>query len=206
MNLDQTKIDKLQSFLSKIAEETYPEPPAEPHISITQKMFDYIQNKYPLPTNSRILDVGCGQGLALKLFTIKGFKPVGITLNQEDLLICQQKGYEVYKMDQSFLDFDDNSFHFIWCRHCIEHSIFPYFTLSELFRVLKQKGYLYIEVPAPDTSCKHQTNNNHYSVLGKNMWMELMKRTGFHIFDTVDISFEVPAGNDLYWAFFLQKV
>lgn len=205
MKLDELKVAKLEKFLKKITNDTYPEPVSEPHLSITKQMFDYFNNKFLLPSNSKILDVGCGQGLALELFTKKGFVPIGITVNSEDLSICKQRGYEVYKMDQSFLDFDDNSFHFIWCRHCIEHSIFPYFTLSEFSRVLKPKGYLYIEVPAPDTDCRHQTNDNHYSVLGKSMWMELMKRTGFHIFNTVDISFKVPAGNDLYWAFLLQK-
>jgi hypothetical protein len=75
----------------------------------------------------------------------------------------------------------------------------------ELYRVVKQKGFLYVEVPAPDTSCQHQTNQNHYSVLGKSMWAELIKRTGFTLLETLDISFEVPAGPDTYWAFFQQK-
>lgn len=205
MKLDQSKIARLDRFLEKIKKDTYPEPPTEPHLSITTKMFDYFNNKYALSSNSKILDVGCGQGLALDLFTEKGFAPVGITLNDEDLSKCKQKGYEVYEMDQSFLTFRDEDFDFIWCRHCLEHSIFPYFTLSELFRVLKPRGYLYIEVPAPDTSCNHQTNQNHYSVLGKSMWIELIKHAGFYMLDALDISFEVPAGPDTYWAFIQQK-
>jgi len=108
-------------------------------------------------------------------------------------------------MDQSFLNFPDQAFEFIWCRHCLEHSIFPYFTLCEFFRLLKTKGYLYIEVPAPDTSCHHERNQNHYSVLGKSMWIELIKRSGFNVLDTIDLSFEVPAGPDIYWAFIQQK-
>jgi predicted SAM-dependent methyltransferase len=108
-------------------------------------------------------------------------------------------------MDQSFLDFHDEEFDLIWCRHCLEHSIFPYLTLIEFFRVLKRKGYLYIEVPAPDTSCKHQTNQNHYSVLNKSMWEELIKRTGFDMLVVNNIEFEVVAGTDIYWAFIQQK-
>ncbi len=108
-------------------------------------------------------------------------------------------------MDQSFLDFEDESFDFIWCRHCIEHSVFPYFTLSEIFRVLKSKGYLYIEVPAPETSCKHQANKNHYSVLGKQMWLELFKRTGLIVLDVLDINFTTGAGPDTYWCVIQQK-
>jgi hypothetical protein len=71
--------------------------------------------------------------------------------------------------------------------------------------VLKPAGYLYIEVPSPDSACAHQTNPNHYSVLGKSMWAELIKRTGFLLLDVVDIAFTTLAGPDQYWAFIQQK-
>ena len=205
MKLDQTKIERLKAFMERIKDDTYPEPLSDLHLSITERMISSLVSKYSLPENSKVLDVGCGQGVAMEGFKTRGFSPVGITLNEEDLLVCRQKGYDVYEMDQSFLDFNDEEFDLVWCRHCLEHSIFPYYTLGELFRVLKHGGYLYIEVPAPDTSCKHQTNKNHYSVLGKNMWIELIKRTGFEILDALDFKFNVIAGPDVYWAFIQQK-
>ncbi|NER08076.1 MAG: class I SAM-dependent methyltransferase, partial [Okeania sp. SIO3C4] len=142
---------------------------------------------------------------ALEIFKKHGFSPTGITLNNEDVAICQQKGYQVYEMDQSFLEFEDNYFDFVWCRHCLEHSIFPYFTLQEIYRVIKPEGYLYLEVPAPDTSCQHQTNKNHYSVLGKTMWLDLIKRTGFEILQVLDIQFNLPIGPYIYWAMIQRK-
>jgi ubiquinone/menaquinone biosynthesis C-methylase UbiE len=205
MKLDQTKFERFKNFMERIKNETYPEPPCELHTSITKKMINSLLNKYPLPKNSKILDVGCGQGVAIEHFKVRGVSPIGITLNKEDLSLCKQKGYEVYEMDQSFLDFNDEEFDLVWCRHCLEHSIFPYFTLGELFRVLKHKGYLYIEVPAPDTSCNHQANKNHYSTLGKSMWSELIRRTGFNILATFDFKFNVTIGPDIYWAFIQQK-
>ena len=206
MILGQSKTQRFESFLERIKRETYPEPPSKLHTIITRKMIDELLNKYSLSEYKRILDVGCGQGVALEYFESKGFSPIGITLNKEDFSICKQKGYEVYEMDQSFLDFNDEEFDLIWCRHCLEHSVFPYLTLIEFFRVLKHKGYLYIEAPAPDTSCKHQTNQNHYSVLNKSMWEELIRRTGFDILDAKEIRFRVQPGDDLYWAFTQQKM
>ena len=168
-------------------------------------MIDYFMNKCPLSTDSKILDIGCGQGVALEIFQNMGFLPVGITLSDEDIRACLEKGYQVYKMDQSFLTFHDETFDFIWCRHCIEHSIFPYYILSEFFRVLKPKGYLYLEVPAPNTICMHQQNRNHYSLFNKNVWVELIKRTGFDMIDVIDLSFQVDLGPDLYWAMIQKK-
>jgi len=163
-----------------------------------------VRNGYLIP-GSKILDIGCGQGVALELFLKNGYSPVGITLGGEDLKVCREKGFKVYEMDQSFLGFGDENFDFIWCRHCLEHSIFPYYTLAELFRVLKPRGCLYIEVPAPDTSCNHQTNRNHYSVLGKSMWRDLITRAGFRLLKIMEIKFETALGPDTYYTFIQQK-
>ena len=103
MKLDNEKIIKLENFLLKLQGDTYPEPISEPHLSITKKMLDGLLNKYHCPPGSKILDVGCGQGVALELFLNKGYHPIGIALNDEDIAVCQQKGYQAYKMDQSFL-------------------------------------------------------------------------------------------------------
>jgi hypothetical protein len=64
---------------------------------------------------------------------------------------------------------------------------------------------LYVEVPAPDTACLHQTNGNHYSVLGKSMLGSLIVRSGFELLDVMDVNFTVPAGPDTYWAFVGKK-
>lgn len=205
LDLDQTKTQKIEGFFERIKKETYPEKPLIQHTVLTKKMLEAFFSKYLLPDNCKILDVGCGQGVALEIFKSKGLSSVGITLNNEDFQVCKSKGHVVYEMDQSFLEFNDEEFDFIWCRHCLEHSFSPYFTLIEFFRVLKHKGYLYIEVPAPDTSCGHQTNINHYSVLGKSMWIELIKRSGFDILETGSIPIKIAAGHDIYWAFTIQK-
>jgi len=205
MKLSKTNITKLENFLAKIKMDVYPEPPTQLHNELTQRMVNYVRQNGYLSAGNKILDIGCGQGVALELFSTYGFFPVGIAIGNDDLEICRKKGFEVYEMDQSFLDFADAHFDFIWCRHCLEHSIFPYFTLSELFRVLKSTGCLYVEVPAPDTSCRHQTNRNHYSVLGKSTWRELITRSGFRLLKIMEINFETPMGPDTYYTFIQQK-
>lgn len=195
---------RLDAFLEKLRGDIYPEPQSGLHSGISRQMFGELCKSFPQAPGAKVLDVGCGQGVALEIFREAGLDPLGITLG-EDAQVCRAKGLNVVETDFAFLDFPDESFDLVWCRHAIEHSVFPFFTLSELHRVLKPGGVLYLEVPAPDTSCRHQTNPNHYSVLGKSMWVELIRRTGFPQIGTLDLNFTVPAGPDTYWAFMQQK-
>jgi len=203
--LTADNVGKLEQFLERIKLDTYPEAPTELHTDITGKMLDHLDAKGLLQPGTRVLDIGCGQGVALERFAQRGLEALGITLNDSDIEACRAKGFDVQRMDQSFLDFPDASFDLLWCRHCLEHSIMPYFTLCEFNRVIAPGGYLYVEVPAPDTSCQHQLNPNHYSVFGKTMWASLMNRAGFVLQEAVDVSFTVGAGPDTYWSFILQK-
>lgn len=105
----------------------------------------------------------------------------------------------------SFLDFSDETFDVVWCRHVIEHSVFPYFTMAEMFRILKPGGVFYMEVPGVGTGCKHETNPNHYSVLTKEMWISLMQRVGYRAIRPNEISFRVAVGPDVYYVFDSRK-
>ncbi len=198
------KYGRLQRFMEALKKDIYPEPLAEPHNSITRKMVSKLLARDEVKPRDKVLDIGCGQGLALELFKEAGLDPTGITLG-EDYRACKTKGLNVYEMDQSFLEFEDREFDIVWCRHSIEHSIFPLFTLSEFHRVLKEAGLLYIEVPAPETSCHHERNQNHYSVLGKSMWVSLFSKSNFKNVYLFDINFQVPAGPDMYWSFLLRR-
>lgn len=193
------------AFLERLRADVYPEPPSVQHTEFTRMMWAKLREVVSLPPGARVLDVGCGQGLALELFREAGLDAVGITIGSEDLAACAAHGFHAVEMDQSFLDFPPASFDLIWCRHALEHSVAPYFTLAGFHEALKPGGILYVEVPAPDTACHHETNPNHYSVLGRSLWLSLMQRAGFELLDGIQMRFEVPAGPDMYWAFILRK-
>jgi SAM-dependent methyltransferase len=153
-----------------------------------------------------VLDVGCGSGIALELFRDYGLDAVGVTLADRDLATVRERGLVARAMDQSFLDFADRTFDLVWARHVVEHSIFPYFTLSEMNRVLKPDGILYLEVPGAETAAHHEQNPNHYSVFGRSMWEQLVMRSGFSLKESMTINFELKSlGPDAYWAFFCAK-
>ena len=195
---------RLDAFLDGLRDDVYPEPSSELHDKVTNQMIDHLLDRYPLDERARILDVGCGEGPALRRFRAAGFGATGIALGT-DVEHCRRAGLEAFEMDQSFLDFDAGSFHLVWCRHALEHSVFPLYTLSEFRRVLLPNGLLYVEVPAPETCAGHETNPNHYSVFGPKMWSELFKKASFEIAESLELRFQLSIGEDCYYAFFLRR-
>ena len=123
MEISARNMARLVSFIYQIEKDTYPEPPSNVHIDITNKVMDIILAKCLFPQNAKILDVGCGQGPALDILKQRGFCATGIALNDKDIQVCQSKNHVALKMDQSFMDFTDGWFDFVWARHVIEHSI-----------------------------------------------------------------------------------
>ena len=196
---------RFDDFLDSLVGDVYPEFPSEPHLTITRLTIEQLHKDGMIGAGANVLDVGCGQGLALDHFRSLGMNPVGITLGPKDLEVCRSRGFEVHGMDQNFMDLPDSSFDLLWCRHVLEHSVAPLFTLSEYRRLVKPQGLVYIEVPPPDTSAHHEQNRNHYSVFPKSSWLNLMTRAGLTVLNAIDLNFNVPCGPDTYWAFLLRR-
>ncbi len=192
---------RFDAFLDRLAEDVYAEPPSAGHDLISGQAWSRVRAAAALAPGARVLDVGCGQGVGLARFREAGLNAVGVTLSEEDRSACDRLGYDVQRMDQSFLEFGPGEFALVWCRHCLEHSVAPYFTLAEFRRVLMPGGFLYVEVPAPDTPCRHEWNPNHYSVLGQNAWLALLTRAGFTVLEAFHINHETGAGPDVYLGF-----
>lgn len=197
----------------------YAEGPSDYHKILTEKIVKDIIDPLNLPLTSAILDLGCGAGYFLDEMKTRGFKYLmGVTLSDEDLKYCMDKGHVAKKYDLSFLPqhdgFYDDSVDFIFLRHALEHSPYPIFSLLEYNRLLKQNAYMYIEVPAPDCTRLHEYNVNHYSILGKTQIAALLHRTGFEIDKFKLIEFELSETHDdgtkkevpeKYYSFLVKK-
>ena len=154
-----------------------------------------------LKKDAHILDLGCGPGYFLDAMKERGYTNlVGVTLSPGDIKLCESKGHVVKPYDLTFLPqkdgYYDESVDFIFLRHALEHSPYPIFSLMEYNRILKQGGKIYIEVPAPDCERKHETNLNHYSILGSTQLAALIDRTGFTINAFNTLEFDLAVGQD----------
>jgi ubiquinone/menaquinone biosynthesis C-methylase UbiE len=135
---------------------------------------------------------------------------IGVTLSDEDYKATESKGMTVIRSDFSDIQaIKDETVDMIWCRHALEHSPYPLFTLYEFNRLLKQSGKLYVEVPAPDCERQHEANPNHFSILGLTMWMFLFARAGFNALMVDKLEFTLKTeGKDVpeeYLIFLLEK-
>jgi SAM-dependent methyltransferase len=171
---------KLKFYYDHVLGTVYAEGESPYHDTITQDVVKRFIDPLNLPKDAKILDLGCGVGYFLDCMKERNYTNVtGIGLNNDDLELCKNKGHTVIRGDMNFLANPDESIDLLFSRHSLEHSPFPYITLLEYNRVLKPNAKLYIEVPQPDCELQHETNKNHYSIFGLNMWLNLLARTGF---------------------------
>lgn len=205
-------IEKFKRYYDVVLSQVYDEGNSPFHKSLTVKVVDELIKPLGLPTNSTIMDLGCGPGYFLDAMAAAGYTNlVGTTLSPQDREQCQSNGHRIMEMDISFLDVPDGSVDLIFSRHSLEHSPFPFITLLEYHRALAPGALLYVEVPTPEDSRKHEFNPNHYSILGHSMWCALFARAGFRV--RVDTRVTLELTNtvtnskfpETYYVFLLQK-
>ena len=179
----------------------YDEGETDLHKTMTEEMVKTYVDALNLPKDSVILDMSCGPGYFLDLMKERGYTNVtGVTLSEYNAQQCRQKGHNVKEYDPSFIPqsegWYDETVDFIFCRHSLQHSPYPIFTLLEYNRLLKTKGKLFIEVPSPDCERKHEYNPNHYSIMGPRQLDALLQRTGFKVEQFNDIEFDIGIKDD----------
>ena len=90
--------------------------------------------------NSRVLDLGCGEGILLqKLKKDKNIKGVGIEINEKNVLTCITKGLSVCQgnIDEGLTDYADKSFDYIIMNNTLQQIYKPEYVINEMRRVGK---------------------------------------------------------------------
>ena len=113
-------------------------------------IFDALERELPDWREKTILDVGCGTGAILKQIG-NADRNVGVDLAPEALAFCRERGLSnVRQADICALPFSEDSFDAVICSSVLYHQWVRDLShaMSELHRVLRPGGLLFINVPA----------------------------------------------------------
>lgn len=103
-----------------------------------------------LPTSAKILDLGCGSGRDVMLFSKLGYEVIGVDLSEKLIEIAKAKApkAQFYIQDIRQIEFQENTFDGIWASASLLH--IPkndiYFVLSYLRKIMKPDVVLYISL------------------------------------------------------------
>ena len=91
----------------------------------------------------RVLDVGCGIGDLLRFRR----HTVGVDINTIAVAWCRAQGLDAVRMEPDRLPFPDADFDGAMLDNVLEHIVEPEPILSEIHRVLRNRGHLIVGVP-----------------------------------------------------------
>jgi len=94
-----------------------------------------------IENNSKILDLGCGEGELLKMLVDKKqCKGTGIDINQNNVIEAIQKGLSVVQgdIDNGLSEFAENEYDYVILNQTLQSTEKPHFVIEEMLRVGKK--------------------------------------------------------------------
>lgn len=91
--------------------------------------------------NSKVLDLGCGDGVLLKqLIEQKNVKGSGIEINQNSVINCIHNGLSVIQgdIDEGLADFSDGELDYVILNQTLQSAQKPDYVINEMLRVGKK--------------------------------------------------------------------
>ncbi len=100
--------------------------------------------------SGKVLDIGCGTGDRLNAFRSRGFDAQGVEPSHSAEYAKEFLKLNVVEGDLFSAHFQDNFFDTITLYHVLEHTHSPMKVCQEIHRILKEGGFLVIQVPNKD--------------------------------------------------------
>ncbi|HML73247.1 MAG TPA: class I SAM-dependent methyltransferase [Anaerohalosphaeraceae bacterium] len=143
-----------------------------------------IVNKYIPDKNGRILEGGCGDGRLVDAMKYWGYEAVGIDYATATVKKINEvmPDLDVRYGDVRKLEFEDNSFDGYWSLGVIEHFWEGYEDIiSEMKRVLKPGGYLFLYFPSVSLLDRMLVPLNKYKIFHGTEKPELFYQFGLDV-------------------------
>ncbi len=105
-----------------------------------------------LPTDSgRILDLGCGNGIAMSVLDKRSIEAIGCDISLRALKDARRHG-EVARGDGTRLPFRSESFGSVLMLDALEHVVEKSLLVRECWRVLRESGRVILTTPLPEAT------------------------------------------------------
>lgn len=96
----------------------------------------------------KLVDVGTGTGTGMKAFQDEGFEVIGIEPDSSRARIGKERyNLDIIECTVDNHELEQNSFEIVTCIHSLEHFHYPYNIMESAISLVKDGGYIYIEVP-----------------------------------------------------------
>jgi len=86
--------------------------------------------------NASVLDLGCGDGILLKMLKDKDIHARGIDINQDNIVKCLEKGLSVIQgdIDEGLQEYPDKSYDYVVLNQTLQSTEKPDFVVKEMLR------------------------------------------------------------------------
>jgi len=106
-------------------------------------------------SSGKVLDIGCGTGDRLDVFKSRGFETFGVETSDSANYAKDHLKLNVIKGDLFSANWPDRFFDIVTLYNVLEHIHNPIQVCNEIHRILKEDGFLVIQVPNKDSfQCK----------------------------------------------------
>lgn len=166
---ERTRLHSFKSFLPQ----GLVEKSSKKHLELFQmRRWKYLRGR------KKVLDVGCSIGNFIK-FNPYGTEVWGMDLIKEIVTELKKQGLNVKQGDlNKKIPFEKDSFDGVICSHVFEHILDPTKAISEIKRVLKDKGILVLTTPNLSFK-KFYDDYTHVKPYTKKSLYKLLKNNGF---------------------------
>lgn len=172
----------------------------------------------PFKADMKILDLGTGSGY-LSFSIAKKYSNIsiiGLDIVEKALEVNRFKAKEENVQNISFITydgvnfpFDDNEFDMVISRYALHHFPDIQKSISEISRVIKSDGFLFISDPTPndnDTSrfvdgYMQQKKDGHIKFYTKDEWLQICGKYGLQFKKSFDSTIRFPKKKDTAYGF-----
>jgi len=138
MAIDESFIREAQDHNIRVWSHEVDTPFAELAESAAREYMPYVKGNH-------IVDLGCGEGVATKVFLDNGFEVTAVDIHPEKLAMVDDRAK---KLQLDMLEFlQQNNFTNVFCHHALEHT--PQY--QAVLKLLSKAKTCLIVVPALDT-------------------------------------------------------